>query len=159
LHALTLLVGKINGTLEQHIAAVDRDRAEADDDRIENHAYRKEVRTVLASLTQATAEIPPLAKQIDAIDNDENPKSIASRLGKIEPVVDDPQSCGCFGDHRRRVRADYAQHVRRRHQGAGVAPSQIFMRPASTGVHPPACRAYLSLIRDYYGSMAARHLD
>lgn len=89
LHDLHRIVGEISGTLKTHIAAVDRDRAEADIDRRDNADYRNEVRTSLASLSIKVAAIDPLAQRIDAVDSEDNPASIKRRLAKIEPLVDD----------------------------------------------------------------------
>jgi len=87
--SLTLLIGEIKGKLESHIAAVERDRTEREQDRVESATYRKEIRHTLANLNMTVAGIEPLRDRVGAIDDPDNPKSLAARLDKIEPQVSD----------------------------------------------------------------------
>lgn len=65
-------IGRLGGVLEQHLAAIERDRAAAEEERRQNAEYRKNVREQLAGLRGSVAEIVPLKKRVD----------------RIEPIVD-----------------------------------------------------------------------
>ncbi|NEW96658.1 hypothetical protein [Rhodopseudomonas sp. BR0G17] len=87
--SLVLLLGELKGKLESHISAVDRDRAEREQDRVESAQHRKEVRHQLANMTMKVGAIDPLAARLDAIDDPDNKRSIVARLDAIEPQVSD----------------------------------------------------------------------
>ena len=82
MHNLTLLVGKLAGTLESHIASVERDRNERAGDRVESASYRQEVRHALNNLTMKVNAVEPLAVRVAAIEPAvEDYKTIRIKIG------------------------------------------------------------------------------
>jgi LPS O-antigen subunit length determinant protein (WzzB/FepE family) len=67
-NAVLIIIGELRGTLETHIAAVDRDRDEAAVERENSSQYRREVREQLTDLKEGVAQIGPVKKRLDAIE-------------------------------------------------------------------------------------------
>ncbi|MCB2106340.1 MAG: hypothetical protein KDE14_01510 [Rhodobacteraceae bacterium] len=86
-HALALMLGQIDGKLDRHLREYERNEAERENDRRASAVYRKEIRGSLATLQAQTAEIPVLARRLDALDG-EAATSLESRVAVLSRAVD-----------------------------------------------------------------------
>lgn len=92
-------VGALGGMLKAHVREVERDRILAREFREEARTERQAatadrralagmIESVSTTLTKTTAAIAPITRRLDAIDDDQNERSLVSRFAMASAKVD-----------------------------------------------------------------------